>query len=222
MQHRPDANQELRAYYASRASYYDEVYKKPERRADIAFLKEYLPLRFAGLTVLEVACGTGYWTQDIARMAARLVATDAMTEPMEFARLRPGVERVEFVMADALSLPSNLGRFEAAFAGLWLSHVPVQDRSRFFASLHERLLPGARVVMIDNSEVQRLEHPIRETDGFGNTYQHRRLKDGSVHRVLKNFPTEEELKEMVGSVAESSAYRKLENFWMFQYVLRDC
>ena len=84
---------EMQAYYAARAPYYDAVYLKPERKADIAFLAGYLPAAFAGRSVLEVACGTGYWTQHIAPQATHLVATDATAEPLEFARLRPNTER---------------------------------------------------------------------------------------------------------------------------------
>ena len=44
--------------------------------------------------MLEVACGTGYWTQHLAKTAARLVATDGTAEPLAFARLRPGTGEV--------------------------------------------------------------------------------------------------------------------------------
>ena len=67
-----DASAEMRAYYAARAPYYDAVYLKPERAKDIAFLFDYLPAVFAGRSVLEVACGTGYWTQHIAGTAPLL------------------------------------------------------------------------------------------------------------------------------------------------------
>lgn len=211
------ADPSMQAYYAARAPYYDAVYEKPERRADIAWLRSALESRFAGRSVIEVACGTGYWSQFIAPVAASLVATDATAEPLEFARLRPRTEAARFVRADAYALPADLGKFDAAFAGLWLSHVPVASRANFFASLHRLLLPGARVVLIDNSEAQCVELPIVERDDDGNTYQHRRLRDGSVHRVLKNFPTEAELVSMIGGFGEHPRHRRLENFWLFEY-----
>src|SRR5262245_55194964 len=123
----------IRAYYAARAPYYDDVYEKPERRGDLAFLKQFLPSRFAGKSIIEVACGTGYWTQYIAPVSVRLVASDAIAEPLEFARQRPGVERVQFVQVDAYALPPELGKFQAAYAGLWLSHVPIERRPEFLA-----------------------------------------------------------------------------------------
>lgn len=210
---------EMQAYYAARAPYYDAVYLKPERAKDIAFLADYLPAVLAGRSVIEVACGTGYWTQHIARTAARLVATDATVEPLEFARLRPYTGSVTFRQEDAFDLPSDLGLFDAAFAGLWFSHVPIESRARFIRSLHARLRPGAKVVFVDNSDVQCRELPITETDARGNTYQQRQLRDGTVHRVLKNFPSEAELTQLLLPFASGSRFRMLENFWLLEYEL---
>ncbi len=213
----PSVDPALQAYYATRAPYYDAVYAKPERQADIAFLREFIPARFAGRNVIEVACGTGYWTQHLAETATTLVATDALAEPMEFAKLRPRAHAVRFVQADAYALPASLGNFDAAFAGLWLSHVPVRRRAEFLTSLHARLSPGARVLFLDNSEAQCVELPIVERDADGNTYQHRPLRDGSVHRVLKNFPNETELSAMIAGLGTARRYELRANFWVLEY-----
>jgi SAM-dependent methyltransferase len=212
---------EMQAYYASRAPYYDAVYLKPERAKDIAFLSDYLPAAFAGRSVLEVACGTGYWTQHIARTAARLVAIDAGPEPLGFAKLRPHAELVTFLLEDAYHLPADLGDFDAAFAGLWFSHVPIERRVEFIRSLHARLQTLAKVIFIDNSEVQCREWPIVETDAHGNTYQHRQLRDGSVHRVLKNFPKEDQLRQFLSPLASAFSFRQLDNFWLLEYEVAD-
>lgn len=213
------ASAEMQAYYAARAPQYDSVYRKPERQADIAFLIEHLPERLAGRELLEVACGTGFWTQHLARRAKHLHATDGTAEPLEFARLRPNTEACQFSLADAYALPAELGQFEAAFAGLWFSHVPVQARADFLRSLHARLRPGARVLWIDNAEIQCQEWPIVERDAQGNSYQERRLLDGSRHRVLKNFPSEAELDALLQGQAHSTRHLRLEHFWLFEYEL---
>lgn len=213
------ASAEMQVYYAARAAYYDAVYLKPERQADIAFLVDHLPNRLAGRRVLEVACGTGYWTQHIAPRAAALVATDGTAQPLDFARQRPGVAQVRFQQVDAYALPADLGEFDAAFAGLWFSHVPVQARVPFLQGLHARLAPGSRVLFIDNNEVQCRDFPITETDAHGNTYQHRQLRDGSIHRVLKNFPSQGELLQLLAPWAGQVHWRNLQNFWLLEYEL---
>ncbi|MFO1252378.1 MAG: class I SAM-dependent methyltransferase [Inhella sp.] len=206
-------------YYATRAPYYDAVYAKPER-ADIAWLQTTLPEVFAGRQVLEIACGTGYWTPWIARTAQRLVATDGTAEPLNLARSRPGCGTVHFQRADAYALPAELQGFDAAFAGLWFSHVPRERQAEFLDGLHGRLQPGARVVMIDNNEVQLRDWPIAETDAHGNTWQHRATHDGVVHPVLKNFPTEAEWRALLADRATDIEWRMLENFWWISYRLR--
>ncbi|MBI3228728.1 MAG: class I SAM-dependent methyltransferase [Burkholderiales bacterium] len=121
---------EMKSYYAGRAAYYDDVYNKPERQADIAFLREFLPERLAGRHVLEVACGTGYWSQHIAAQAASYLATDGVAEPLEFAKQRPHVDPQRCMIADVYALPASLGSFDGAFAGLWFSHVAAECTSR--------------------------------------------------------------------------------------------
>ena len=64
--------------------------------ADIAFLQPWLAHHFRGRAVLEVACGTGFWTPHVASEARHLIATDGTAEPLALARARPGCERVEF------------------------------------------------------------------------------------------------------------------------------
>lgn len=53
---------DLRAYYARRAVEYEAIYAQPERQADLRTLEAALPACFSGRSVLEVACGTGWWT----------------------------------------------------------------------------------------------------------------------------------------------------------------
>ena len=207
----------MREYYAARAPIYDEVYRRPERQADLDELRRRVAEWFADRSVLEVACGTGYWTQFIAPVAARMTATDAVAEPLAFARRRPGVQQVSFVDADAYALPQSLGSFDAAFAGLWISHVPVGRRREFLAGVHARLVAGARVVLVDNTEAQCERLPISERDAAGNTYQQRVLPDGTAHRVLKNFPAEDELRAMVDGLGVHARYWRGVHFWALCY-----
>jgi 2-polyprenyl-3-methyl-5-hydroxy-6-metoxy-1,4-benzoquinol methylase len=207
------ASPELVAYYRRRAAEYEAIYAKPERQRDLAFLKNEIPKRLRGRRVLEIACGTGYWTELVAPVAARIVATDIAHEPMEIARAKRYDGEVEFRMADAYALPPALGTFDAALAVFWWSHIPQQQIGAFLDSLHARLEPGARVVLMDNRYVEGSSTPITEIDAHGNTYQLRRLGDGSGVRVLKNFPSEEELRAQLPSLC----YNAFEYYWLAEY-----
>jgi SAM-dependent methyltransferase len=178
-------------YYARRVSEYERVYAKPERQFDLRQLEEFLTTVLARHDVLEVACGTGYWTQFIAKTARSIVATDINAEALEFAREKDyGACQVRLVKADAYSsLCSETLRFTAGFHGFWWSHIPIERIDAFLGCFHSVLPVGAPVVMIDNAFVEGSSTPIGRRDENGNTYQTRRLQDGSSHKILKNFPT---------------------------------
>jgi demethylmenaquinone methyltransferase/2-methoxy-6-polyprenyl-1,4-benzoquinol methylase len=150
-------------------------------------------------------------------VAEAVTATDIIEEPLRIAENRPGVDNVCFRLEDAYHLSDDLGLFDAAFAGLWLSHVPKERIREFFISIHKHLDSGAIVLLIDNSKAQCRALPITEKDEKGNTYQDRVLDDGTTHRVLKNFPTETELNEIIEGIGGNAMFRELEHFWIFQY-----
>ncbi len=208
----------MKDYYARRAAEYEEVYAKPERQEDLGRLRDYLGGVFRGRDVLEVACGTGYWTQCIARSAKAILATDAGREVLDIARAKDyGRCRVRFARADAYALAGIPSRHDAAFLGYWWSHVPVQRLAGFLAGLHGRLEAGSRVVVIDNRFVAGSSTPVSRRDGAGNTYQVRALKDGSRHEVLKNFPTEGFLREHLGGPGRGLELTFLDHYWIADY-----
>ena len=206
---------ELIAYYRRRAGEYEAIYAKPERQADLAILRKQIPERLGGGRILEVACGTGYWTEVIARSAASVTATDLAEEPMQIARAKVyGRGNVVFQTADAYALSEALGRFDAAFAGFWWSHVPRERVADFVRSLHARLEPGAPVLLLDNRSVEGHSTPLVASDAAGNTYQDRRLADGSVTRIVKNFPTGDELRRCL---ERDLVYQELDYYWLAEY-----
>jgi len=214
------ASAELVDYYRRRAGEYEAIYAKPERQADLARLRERIPQRLAGRRVLEIACGTGYWTVLTSHEAACVVATDAAQEPMRIAQSKDyGRRNVRFELADAYALDPALGRFDGALAVFWWSHLRRERIGAFLASLHARLEPGARVVVMDNRYVEGSSTAIAERDAEGNTYQLRRLSDGSENRVLKNFPTEAELRQALAPQASVFSYEALEYYWLAEYEL---
>lgn len=205
-------------YYAARAPEYDRVYQKPERQADLRRIEGWLPQVVAGRAVLEVACGTGYWTQFLVPAVPRMLAVDASPEALRIARARVPSDTVSFAIGDAYALPSRAASFDAAFSGFWLSHVPRSRLPDFLAGLRAALAPGAKVVFLDNRYVAGSSSPICASDREGNTYQERRLADGSSHRVLKNFPSEQDLRAAVGASALGLRYLEWDYYWALEYV----
>lgn len=205
------------AYYAARAPEHDLVYTKPERQHDLRSIERWLPTRFEGLDVLEVACGTGYWTQFLATSARRIVAVDAANEALELARRRVTAPHVSFVQDNAYALGKCPGTFAGSFAGFWLSHVLRERQVEFLQNLHRQLRANATVVFLDNRYVPGSSSPITRRDATGNTYQARRLRDGSTREILKNFPTAADLNVLADTVGVRGSLIEWEHYWAFEY-----
>jgi ubiquinone/menaquinone biosynthesis C-methylase UbiE len=208
----------LENYYAARAPEYDAVYLKPERQSDLRAIEQWVAQRFAGASVLEIACGTGYWTQFIARTAREVCALDAVAETIEIAKSRVSMGNVAFVIGDAYAPPRGPGGFDAAFAGFWFSHVPRARQREFLSTLRAVLAVDAEVVILDNRFIEGSSSPIAEQDADGNTYQIRSLRDGTTHRVLKNFPTEAELQSLAGGVGGEVRFTQWNYYWAIEFV----
>ena len=211
-------NTTLIDYYAKRAQEYERIYDKPERQADLLRLKQLCAQTFAGHDVLEIACGTGYWTQPVSQTARSIVATDINDETLQIARAKNYGCEVRFQRADAFNLGSLAeNRFTAGLTIHWWSHLLRSDITTFLENYHRALQPGALVVFMDNRFVPGSSTPICRTDDQGNTYQMRTLADGSSHEVLKNFPTKDEVMALLAGSATNIEWRQLDYYWFLKY-----
>jgi len=208
----------VQSYYARRAAEYEKIYDKPERQADLARLRAELPPLFAGERVLEIACGTGYWTLLIAARAESVLAIDAVGDVLVIARSKNYANsNVRFEQVDAYALPAWPEKFSACFAGFWWSHIPLGRLDAFLAGLQASLGAGARVVFLDNRYVEGSSTPLVRSDAEGNSYQLRRLADGSSHEVLKNFPDAGELETRLGRYGTEVQFSSYQYYWVATY-----
>ncbi len=217
----PSTTPHLEHYYSKRAAEYEQIYQKPERQHELEWLRGRVPEIYRRRTVLEVACGTGYWTQFIARTAAKVHACDINDSVLEIAREKPLPKgRVSFFKADAVSLEGVPAGCDAAFAGFWWSHVKKSDLARFVQSLAAHLEPGAVVGILDNQYAEGSSTAISRRDAEGNTYQMRKLANGEQYEVLKNFPSAAELAQAVRPVAREAHLESLAYYWLLVFTLR--
>jgi demethylmenaquinone methyltransferase/2-methoxy-6-polyprenyl-1,4-benzoquinol methylase len=208
------------AYYAERAQEYERIYEKPERREQLGELKRLVRDTLAGRRVIEAACGTGYWTAVAAETAARITAFDVNESVLELARAKGlDAQRVEFLLGDAYEPPPFAESFDAALVAFWWSHMPRRRVDGFLDRLHALLEPGSIVLCLDNTFVPGQSTPVTRVDADGNTFQTRRLESGHQFEVLKNYPTEEELRAAIGAVAANIEVNWLRHYWALKYRL---
>ncbi|MDB6054934.1 MAG: putative methyltransferase [Verrucomicrobiales bacterium] len=215
------SDQTLADYYARRAEEYESIYAKPERQVELEKLRKHLRSRFAGEKVLEVACGTGYWTEVISQSAKSVVALDINDEVLEVARRKSFSDvKPHFEIADAYRLPKSRGEFTGGLSAFWWSHVPKARLNQFLAGFHESVGSCSKITFVDNRYVEGSSTVISRIDASGDTFQMRKLKDGSLHEVLKNFPTREELINAVSADAVEISVNLLEYYWLLEYRLK--
>ncbi|MDX2245835.1 MAG: class I SAM-dependent methyltransferase [Bacteroidia bacterium] len=207
-------NHDLITYYRDRAKEYEKIYTKPERQNDLKEATRTLQEYFAGKQVLEIACGTGYWTEKIADTATSVFATDINPSVIEQAKAKTwSHNNVTLEVADFYQLhPAQ--KYEAVFGGFIWSHILREDLDTFVRKLYDFVLPRGLVVFMDNRYVQGSSTPIAFTDTQGNTFQTRKLENGTEHQVLKNFPSEDFLKTKLENSFFHLQIINLEYYWI--------
>jgi len=209
---------EIETYYSHRASEYEKIYEKPERQDNLELLKRLVKDFLQNKSVLEIACGTDYWTEIISNAAHSIVAIDSSKEVLDIARLKSYQKsNVKFVNDDALSLLKIANTFSASFCCFWLSHIHRKNVKSFITKLHSKLKPGSVVVMIDNNYVEGSSTPVSRRDEAGNTYQVRKLDDDSEYEVLKNYYSEDDLKKIFKNYSSNFEIINLKYYLMIKY-----
>lgn len=134
------------AYYKARAPEYDatHAFDAASRATLLDALRAFAPRG----RVLELACGTGQWTEELAGHASLLTAVDASTEMIALNRARVQQDNVRYVVADLFGW-STPERYDVVFFSMWLSHVPPQRFEGFWALVGDCLEEKGRVFMID-------------------------------------------------------------------------
>ncbi|HLI30204.1 MAG TPA: class I SAM-dependent methyltransferase [Terriglobia bacterium] len=197
-------------YYRARAKEYDEWFLRQGRynhgpELNQLWFSEVIQVRDALKAfaphgrVLELACGTGLWTQELARYAQCITAVDASTEVIEINRSRLQSTDVSYVQADILNWhPDN--QYDVVFFSFWLSHVPPDCFRNFWAMVRDSLVQGGRVFFIDSlydptttARDQPLEKP-------GSVTMNRRLNDGREYRIIKVFYQPQKLEERLAEL----------------------
>ena len=221
-----DSIEEMNRYYQARAPWHDE-YMGYTSNADLEALLTPIVRDVEGnvadRALLEIACGTGNWTQVLARRTRSVLATDASAAMIEIARTKEYPEgRVAFAVADAYTLDGVAeGRFSTAFAADWWSHIPNCRLGAFLRTLHGKLQEGSRVVFLDMLQRHDPDFEHYRVDGEGNRIHRRRLPDGREFDVIKNFPTERQLRATVAGVATEVEVREYPELarWMLSYTV---
>ncbi len=212
----------MREYYSRRAGDYEKIYyhyDDPERLAELKQIGDEMISYFINKSALEVACGTGYWTDIISKYAKRITAFDFSPEVLEIAKSK-NLNAV-LLIDDAYEMKNIKGPFEGGCANFWFSHIPKDKITSFLNLFHQKLLPGSTVYMADNNYIEGSGGVLVHKPGDINTYKLRTLLDGSKYEILKNYYTEPELREIFKTYSRNIDFRSGKFYWRIKYETGD-
>ena len=189
--------QEMKIYYRERAGEYDEWFyrrgrydRSPESNARWFAEVDEVFAALAALKlegdVLELAPGTGIWTERLVRTAKTVTAVDASLEMIEINRARLANERVSYIQADLFSWRPEHAH-DGVFFGFWISHVPLERLDAFLASVVAMLRPGGKVFFVDGRREPTSTASNHKLPEQGSQVMVRKLNDGRAFEIVKNF-----------------------------------
>jgi ubiquinone/menaquinone biosynthesis C-methylase UbiE len=212
-------------YYRDRAKEYEQIYawRDPHRQEEQDRMEEEMKKALKGCSILDIGCGTGYWTERVSEMAESVTGVDINDTVLEIARSKAYGCPSDFRLMDAYNLEFPDRSFTGALASFWLSHVPREKMDQWVEGMQKVLKPGARVFVADNTFIEGVGGKLVTKSGDPNTYKLRTLNDGSQHLIVKNYPTAQELVDLFGrhsaGVTEKNVFYG-ECFWWISYTMK--
>lgn len=208
-------NQHVAKYYALLGEALEDKYLEPDMDEDIDDMSIHLGNVLAGHTVLELGCGTGFWTEVAAESAQSVLAVDINASLVDIARERPMTEgKVTFRVGDALDLPEDLGKFSAVLVSFLWSHLNKKEQEQLLATLKKRLGKDVLLVILDDAFVEGFSETIARTDADGTTYQILTTPEGERIEVAKSYQSDSALRKRLGNVAKEIKIERIEFFWI--------
>jgi 2-polyprenyl-3-methyl-5-hydroxy-6-metoxy-1,4-benzoquinol methylase len=216
--------QEQINYYRDRAAEYDQWFFRQGRYdrgeahrqqwfAEIAEVESALFGTKPAGNILELACGTGLWTQHLAPLATHLTALDAAPEVIELNQNRIQSKYVKYLVADLFNWTPTQ-KFDFVFFGFWLSHVPMDRFTDFWQMVRLALKPTGQVFFVD-SLFDRTSPAINHAELHQQGYAERKLNDGRVYQVVKIFHEPIQLEQSLQDLGWSSDLHSTSNHFIY-------
>ena len=195
--------QEQIEYYCQRAPEYDEWFyrigrydrgaKNNQRWFDEIKIVQKKLQEFAPQNeILELACGTGIWTQELLKIGDKITAIDISPESILLNKKKLKSPKVKYKKLDLFEWEPE-AEYDFVFLAFWLSHVPPQKLDDFLEKVGRSVKSGGRIFIVDSqfhATSTARNHQIKDD---GKIYQSRKLNDGRTFQVIKVYNSAEYL-----------------------------
>jgi demethylmenaquinone methyltransferase/2-methoxy-6-polyprenyl-1,4-benzoquinol methylase len=234
------AIEEQKAYYQARAQEYDEWFYRQGRydygpehtkqwETEAEIVRQALAEVHLTGQVLDMAAGTGIWTQELIKTADHVTALDSSEEMLELNRRRVQSDKVTYVLTDLFYWQPVMA-YDGVFMGFWLSHIPSALLYDFIGTIAGALKPGGKLFFADSlaeptatakdmvaSLVENLasrETPSNAAESNFSTIT-RRLNDGREFQIVKVFYWPADLTERFRSYDIHLNVKQTDNFFLY-------
>lgn len=200
-----DIVQQQIEYYRARAGEYDEwFYRKGryDRGTDVnqswfdevgKVMKALHSLPRAE-HILELAAGTGIWTQELAKIGGYVTAIDASAEVIAINQAKLQNAQVEYQQRDLFAWEPER-EYDLVFFSFWLSHVPPEQLDPFLDKVRRATKTGGYMFALDSLPDDTSSAKDHEPYGSDGIYHTRKLNDGQEFKIVKIFYQPEALQQ---------------------------
>ena len=162
--------------------------------------------------VLELACGPGGFTTELARHASTLTAIDASAQMLARSRAEVDRQNISYVHADIFDWQPDRC-YDMVFFGFWLSHVPPACFDDFWQLIRSCVCDDGRVAFVDESDRSKVNDDVRVVDGV--PLAPRRLADGRKLDVIKLFWNPNDLAARLHTLGWTFNLRRVHDIFVY-------
>jgi demethylmenaquinone methyltransferase/2-methoxy-6-polyprenyl-1,4-benzoquinol methylase len=217
--------QEQIAYYRARANEYDEWFYRLGRYDrgeefnqrwfdEVAVVKCALHQLQAAENILELACGTGIWTEELIKIGKKITAFDASEEVIEINRKKLDSANVKYHQLDLFTWEADI-EYDLVFFAFWLSHVPPTLLDLFLTKVYNSVRAGGQLFLVDS----RFEPTSTANNHFfeddKKIYQTRKLNNGEEFQIVKIFYQPDELYNKLLKVGFQADVKLTNNYFIY-------
>ncbi len=184
--------------------WFDEAKQVMEMLHQIAMVDE----------ALELACGTGIWTEQLLKIARHITALDASPEVIAINRQKLAAANIDYQQVDLFQWQPERG-YDLVLFGFWLSHVPPEKLDSFLASVSQAVKPGGKLFIVDSQPAgtsSASNHQPYEAESIRHV---RKLNDGREFTIYKIFYEPASLREKLASFGFDADVRVTDNYFVY-------
>lgn len=218
------------AYYSARANEYDEWFYRLGRYdrgeeinqrwfQEVDIVKQALHQIGETEEILELACGTGIWTQELLKIGKTITAIDASEAVIAINRSKLNSQNIEYQQINLFTWEPN-AEYDLVFFSFWLSHIPPELLESFLVKVYKSVRIGGKVFIIDSrfEPTSTANNHILNDDG--KIYKSRKLNDGQEFQIVKVFYQPDALHQHLSQVGFKGDVKFTEHYFIYAHATK--